>query len=398
MARKQRELVAFSLSYSPPIKHHHMTLPPSSPFSRAHPFSLTLAWIALTLTACKTKQPPAPGEAKAIVSSKYKEANIGSDQSLSTTSASKKAWLKKSRDLSKELGTRLQAELATALAKGDPARAVQTCATAAPRIAQELSRTGQYQIQRISLKPRNSDNQASATDQTILREFEKLNQVEPTSRLEVLEESGEGQLRYLGGIRIKPLCLTCHGANVSAPLLGAIRSQYPQDQATGYRLGELRGAFRVVWTLPVPQGLSVPNLRAPRLGLLTGGAPSTQDIPRLKQLGVSWIVDLRTRAESKIDEPELVQASGMRHAQLPIRGPQDLSFDSAQRLREILKKAGSSRVFLHCASGNRAGALLALVAFLDGADVESALSRGRAAGLTSLSSRVKALMDADHAP
>lgn len=369
-----------------------MTHSPSSRLSRSHPLRFTLALVALALTACKSNQEPAPGATRAIVSSKRKELKLASDQSLSATQ--KNLWLNKSRALSKKLGTRLQAELAKALAKGDPALAVQTCASAAPRLAQDLSRPGQYQIKRISLKPRNSENQANAADQAKLKEFEKRKQVDPNARLESLQQSGEGQLTYLGGIRIKPLCLTCHGSNISAPLLGAIRSHYPQDQATGYQLGDLRGAFRVEWTLPVPTGLSVPNLRAPRLGLLTGGAPSTQDIPRLKELGVSWVVDLRSRDETSSQEPSLVRASGMNHAHLPIRGPQDLSLDVSQRLRELLKKAGESRVFLHCASGNRAGALVALMAFQDGASVESALNQGRAAGLTSLAARVEALLNA----
>ena len=45
---------------------------------------------------------------------------------------------------------------------------------------------------------------------------------------------------------------------------------------------------------------------------------------------------------------------------------------------------------VHCASGNRVGALFALKAFhLEDADVESALASGREAGLTKLEETIR---------
>ncbi len=50
-------------------------------------------------------------------------------------------------------------------------------------------------------------------------------------------------------------------------------------------------------------------------------------------------------------------------------------------------------VLLHCASGNRVGALLALRARMHGASPEEALELGNEAGLSSLRSTVETLLN-----
>ncbi len=42
------------------------------------------------------------------------------------------------------------------------------------------------------------------------------------------------------------LCLTCHGTDMTASIQAKLTELYPQDKATGYQKGELRGAFVVV--------------------------------------------------------------------------------------------------------------------------------------------------------
>lgn len=375
-----------------------------SPFSplasrslRWRVIAFSLACLALASSACKSKGHREKGPpAKRKIPTKEKAKTPEHGQALSSSFHTKEGWLQKSRLLSKALGSRLQSELRSALATGDPDIAIQTCATVAPKIAAELSQAGRVQIQRISLKARNSENQADAEDKVVLEKLQKMNEEDPSANLENLEQTGTGKVRYLGGIRIKPMCLGCHGTTIAPPVLRAIRKHYPQDRATGYRLGELRGAFRVDWTLPVPKGLEAPHLRAPKPGLLTGGPPTNRDISTLKELGYSWIIDLRSKGESDGKEGELARSSGMHYVQLPIQGSQGVTFSAAQALRRTLKQAASAGVYLHCASGNRVGALIALLAHQEGRSLNEALNQGRAAGLTSLETRVKALLHSEN--
>ena len=52
---------------------------------------------------------------------------------------------------------------------------------------------------------------------------------------------------YVEPIVTQPLCLTCHG-DVQDPALAArIKDEYPEDEATGFQPGDLRGVFWVTY-------------------------------------------------------------------------------------------------------------------------------------------------------
>ncbi len=58
----------------------------------------------------------------------------------------------------------------------------------------------------------------------------------------------DGSPLYMRAIRINtPACLKCHGdpAAFSEALSDKLGKLYPDDKATGYTTGELRGALRV---------------------------------------------------------------------------------------------------------------------------------------------------------
>jgi len=47
-------------------------------------------------------------------------------------------------------------------------------------------------------------------------------------------------------------CLACHGKNLKPEVAAKIDQLYPKDQARGYDLGQLRGAFTLRRTLDTP--------------------------------------------------------------------------------------------------------------------------------------------------
>ena len=123
----------------------------------------------------------------------------------------------------------------------------------------------------------------------------------------------------------------------------------------------------------------------PRPGLHTGGQPSRDDLARLQAEGVRTVIDLRAPQEDRgYDQAAEVRRLGMDYIALPIAGKDDITPANAAALHALLKER-DGEVLLHCASGNRVGALLALArARVDGASGEDALQFGRAAGLGSL--------------
>lgn len=134
-------------------------------------------------------------------------------------------------------------------------------------------------------------------------------------------------------------------------------------------------------------------MKSPRPGLLTGGQPAPGDWQSLAAGGVNTVINLRPRAElGERDEAAEVQAAGLRYEALPIAGAGDITLDNARALHALLASAEGT-VLVHCASGNRVGALLALAAS-DAGELppREALELGRRAGLTSLEPRVRELL------
>jgi hypothetical protein len=160
-------------------------------------------------------------------------------------------WVGKSRDLSTQLGKELKAELGAAIEKGGPVAAIDVCRSRAPAIAARLSAESGARVGRTALKVRNSGNAPDDLERAVLEQFAgdlASGRVEgPLEAAFEIKREGGIERHYLRAIPTEPLCLTCHGETLAPELAAAIARDYPGDQATGFKLGELRGAFRVVW-------------------------------------------------------------------------------------------------------------------------------------------------------
>ena len=58
-------------------------------------------------------------------------------------------------------------------------------------------------------------------------------------------EANSLALRLMRGIATEPGCLACHGAQVAPAVRAAIAAHYPDDAATGFAVGDLRGGLWV---------------------------------------------------------------------------------------------------------------------------------------------------------
>ncbi len=127
----------------------------------------------------------------------------------------------------------------------------------------------------------------------------------------------------------------------------------------------------------------------PESGIVTGGQPNEATLRKFAEAGYGAVIDMRANDEDRgFDEPKFVESLGMTYVALPIAGADDVSFDKAAELDKILAEFDGP-VLVHCASGNRVGALFALRAKNLGASSEDALMIGQAAGVTRLEGLVK---------
>ncbi len=144
-----------------------------------------------------------------------------------------------------------------------------------------------------------------------------------------------------------------------------------------------------------PAGTAVPPLlaRQPLPRVYSAGQPAVEDWAEIARHGVTTVIDLRPDAERPArDEAAEVRAAGLAYRQIPVAGAQDLDADAARTLWQAIE-AAPGKVLVHCASGNRAGALLAIAAAGEGGMApEQALEAGREGGMTSLEPRVREVL------
>lgn len=110
--------------------------------------------------------------------------------------------------------------------------------TWAPKAVAELGAKS-FKFRRISARNRNPKNAPNEAQARILENWEK-----GTIKPAFYEDAGKFYTMH--PIKIsQPLCLGCHGSatDIDAKTAAEISKLYPQDKATGYRLGDLRGAF-----------------------------------------------------------------------------------------------------------------------------------------------------------
>lgn len=134
------------------------------------------------------------------------------------------------------------------------------------------------------------------------------------------------------------------------------------------------------------------NFHAANENLWTSGFVQTADeVAALKQAGIDVVISLIDPNELPgVDEPALLKDSGIAWVSLPIRGADDLTLDNVKTLDGLLSQHADQQVLVHCASGNRVGAMMALrAAWLKERSVEDALLIGQRFGLTRLQPAVE---------
>ena len=162
------------------------------------------------------------------------------------------ALLAASRETAGLLIHQLGAQLRAELANGGPEGAVAVCKDIAPELAGRLSRETGWRVSRVSLKTRNPLlGSPDAWEQRGLEEFDRRvaagEKAETLEVDEVVEEPAGRYYRYMKALPVQPLCLTCHGTAETIPpdVQQRLRVEYPNDRATGYRAGQVRGAVTV---------------------------------------------------------------------------------------------------------------------------------------------------------
>ncbi len=138
--------------------------------------------------------------------------------------------------------------------------------------------------------------------------------------------------------------------------------------------------------------VNIYGAKHPFPGVLSGGQPTQEELEAAKAEGFKTIINLRMPNEmTKWDEPTKVEALGMQYIAIPVGNANNINIKNSNALIAALEDQNNYPVLIHCASGNRVGALFALDAYNNAkVSKEEALQIGRDSGLASLESAVAA--------
>lgn len=144
----------------------------------------------------------------------------------------------------------LMARLGEAIDAGGAVGAVDFCADEALALTADIANEAGdgLEIKRTTNRWRNPANAPDEAEARVLRYLEALEAEAPGSAPEALTAAGPGgEPRFYRVLRTAPMCLQCHGAEdgIAPEVRQVLRDRYPDDRATGYEAGELRGVIRV---------------------------------------------------------------------------------------------------------------------------------------------------------
>ncbi len=178
----------------------------------------------LFLASCNTKQPKVTETVKAVDSTEL---------------------LLKGDSITARVQKLLLANVMTAMKGGGPVNAVSFCNVHAMPLTDSLASEYNCIIQRVSDKYRNPANKPGKSDAAV---FAKMNS---STAMKPVLVSENGQMVYYNPIKIAmPSCLVCHGTSgneIDTKTLEIIKQKYPDDMATGYKEGDLRGLWKITF-------------------------------------------------------------------------------------------------------------------------------------------------------
>lgn len=142
-----------------------------------------------------------------------------------------------------ELQQRLGKVLMSTIQRDGHIAAIQVCNEKAPEIADAVSEEEGLTVSRTALKVRNPENAPTPEQERVLNDFKRLWSNNKNNPLTDVYNDRDGNKVWMRAIAMQPQCSACHGSSVEPELKQAIIKRYPNDEATGFEVGDIRGAF-----------------------------------------------------------------------------------------------------------------------------------------------------------
>ena len=154
--------------------------------------------------------------------------------------------LNEAKNLLQETAKQYKNTLIQGLQHNNLKKALKYCNKEVKQLVSKDNEKG-FAIKRVSLRPRNKNNHPNLYEKAILEKFNKLslkdNKGIALEHSEIIRDENNNKFVYAKAIRIKEVCLNCHGSNINDDLTKEIQKLYPDDKAINSKLNDIRGAF-----------------------------------------------------------------------------------------------------------------------------------------------------------
>ena len=162
----------------------------------------------------------------------------------------KEKAVSEAKQITKTFAEALKSELVTAMKSGGPINALGVCNIEAMPITSQIASQYSANVSRVSLKNRNPNNVPNEWQRVVLEDFNVRatggESIENMASVSVVDNNGKNQVRFMKALPTGGACLACHGQDLGSDVQAELSVLYPEDKATGYSLGEVRGAIVVV--------------------------------------------------------------------------------------------------------------------------------------------------------
>jgi len=143
----------------------------------------------------------------------------------------------------------LSSQLKTAIQSGGVKQAVALCNAVALPLTDSLSFQHGAVIKRTSLQLRNPKNAPDSMEVKMLKIYKQMSRMRNPVLVPKILEKNETEIQFFAPIIIKnETCLKCHGVlgdTMNEEDSAFIKQHYPNDEATGYKMGQVRGMWSI---------------------------------------------------------------------------------------------------------------------------------------------------------
>lgn len=160
----------------------------------------------------------------------------------------KEEYGSKGKEMAQTTAEKMLAEVGKNMKEGGVAQAIPYCHAHASEITKEYSNTYNVDIKRTSHKVRNEKNAPNPREKDIIQMY--LAQT-PKDYKPVVEKNTDGSVQFYAPIVLQQKCTVCHGELGSTMVYATdsiVKKLYPNDQAIGFKEGDLRGIWSIQFT------------------------------------------------------------------------------------------------------------------------------------------------------